>query len=76
MAWSLPSPCTAFFPFTLGQFTSVTYPRRTGGKRLDKNRMRMSSLLFEIHIFAWPTASGNVCACVKFAGKDFVDGKS
>ena len=22
------------------------------------------------------TASGNVCACVKFAGKDLVDGKS
>ena len=26
----------------------VTYPRRTGGKRLDKNRMRKRVLLFEI----------------------------
>ena len=36
------------FPVPLGQFTSVTYPRRTGGKRLDKNRMRMRALLFKI----------------------------
>ena len=35
-------------PVSLRQFTSVTYPRRTGGKRLDKNRMRMRALLFEI----------------------------
>ena len=26
----------------------MTYVRRTGGKRLDKNRMRMRALLFEI----------------------------
>ena len=36
------------FPVPLGQFFSVTYPRRTGGKRLDKNRMRMRALPFEI----------------------------
>ena len=36
------------FPVPLGQFTSVTYLRRTGGKRRDKNRMRMRTLLFEI----------------------------
>ena len=34
-----------FFPVPLGQFTSVTYPRRTGGKRLHKNRTRMRVLL-------------------------------
>ena len=33
-------------PVPLGQFTSVTYPRRTGGKRLDKNRMPIRA--FEI----------------------------
>ena len=36
------------FPVPLGQFTSVTYPRRTGGKRLGKNRMSVRALLFEI----------------------------
>ena len=36
------------FPGLLGQFTSVTYLGRTGGKRLDKNRMHMRALLFEI----------------------------
>ena len=35
-------------PVPLGQFTSVTYPRRTGGKRLDKNRMPIRAFLFEI----------------------------
>ena len=35
------------FPVLLRQFNSVTYPRRTGGKRLDKNRIRMRTLLFE-----------------------------
>ena len=28
------------------------------------------------HCYFAGTASGNVCECVKFAGKDFVDGKS
>ena len=32
----------------LGKFVSVTYPRRTGGERLDKNRMRMRALLFKM----------------------------
>ena len=32
------------FPSPVGQFVSVTYPRRTGRKRLDKNRMRMRAL--------------------------------
>ena len=36
------------FPVPIGQFISVTYRRRTGRKRLDKNRMRMRALLFEI----------------------------
>jgi len=36
LAWSL----DGVFPVPLGQFTSVTYLRRTGGKHLDKNRMR------------------------------------
>ena len=31
----------------LGQFTSVTYPKRTGGKRVDKNRMRTPPFLSE-----------------------------
>ena len=35
------------FPGLLRQFISVTYPRRLGGKRLDKNRIRMRTLLFE-----------------------------
>ena len=35
------------FPGLLRQFVSVTYPRRTGGKRLDKNRIRMRTLRFE-----------------------------
>ena len=34
------------FQVPLGQFTSVTYP--TVGKRLNKNRMRMRALLYEI----------------------------
>ena len=47
LAWSL----DGVFPVPLGQFTSVTYPRRTGRKRLDKNRMRVRALLFEIQDF-------------------------
>ena len=35
------------FPGLLRQFVSVTYPRRTGGNRLDKNRIRMRTLRFE-----------------------------
>ena len=35
------------FPGLLRQFISVTYPRRTDGKRLDKNRIRIRTLLFE-----------------------------
>ena len=36
------------FPVILGQFTSVTYLRLTGGKRQDKNRMRMRAFFFVI----------------------------
>ena len=45
---TLPSPCTAFSQSLSVNSFSVTYPRRTGGKRLDKNRMHMRALLFEI----------------------------
>ena len=48
-------------------------------------RNSMDGVSMEFHRMPWSsmeypwgsiTASGNVCACVKFAGKDFVDGKS
>ena len=32
------------FPGLLGQFTSVTYPRRTGGKRLRSDHVTRSAL--------------------------------
>ena len=45
--WALPS---AAFSQSLSprQFTSVTCPKRTGGKRLEQNRIRMRALIFEI----------------------------
>ena len=45
---TLASSLYGFFTVSSGQSISVTYPRRTGGKRLDKNRMHMRALLFEI----------------------------
>ena len=48
-AWCF--PCLVpygVYPVPLGQFTSVTYPRRKGGKRLDKKRRRRRALRFEI----------------------------
>ena len=45
----LPSPCTAFCQaLSVNSLRQVPYPRRTSGKGLDKSRMRMRLLLFEI----------------------------
>ena len=46
---SLPSPCTASFQALSVNAFSVTYPRRTAGRRLDSLgvRMRESFCIFE-----------------------------
>ena len=49
----LPGPYTASFQAFLGQCISVTYPRRTAGRRLDNLGVRMREHFWNVPTFNW-----------------------